>query len=232
MENGDHTICIDYNQQISKFPRTTKPMGFLRSFFHNFIQITPLKNGDHTICIHYKQISQLARIHWCNWFYEVLFQLFHTNHLLRKREQHNLHWLQTDFDIRTNPLRQRVLWGPLSIISYKSPTWKTGTTQFAWITSKSFRNFQETTETMGFMRYSFHYFTQITPLENGDHTLCIEYNQEFSKFARNHWANGFYGVPLHLFHTNHPLGKREPHNLHWLQTELEISTNPLRQRVL
>ena len=94
--------------------------------------------------------------------------------------------------------------------------WKTGTTQFPWVTNR-FRKYQKTTEPMCFMRSLFLYFTQITPLKNGDNTLCIDYKEEFSKFATNHWVKGFYENLFQLFHTNHPLGKRRPHSLNGLQ---------------
>ena len=150
------------------------------SLFHYFTQITHLENGDITICIDYNQhISKFGRIHWCKWFYEVPFPLFHTNHRLGKRGSHHLNGLQpTIFEICTNQLMQMVLWGPFSIISHKSPPSKTWTTKFASITSNQFRKFHETIEAMGFMRSFFHFFTQITPLENGDHTVWMDYKQQ------------------------------------------------------
>ena len=77
-------------------------------------------------------------------------------------------------DICTKPLRQLVLWGPSSIITHKISPLKSGVIQFEWITSKKIQNLHETTNVMGFMRYLFHYYTQITPLENGGHTVFIK----------------------------------------------------------
>ena len=34
-------------------------------------------------------------------------------------------------------------------------------------------------------------------------------SNKFSKFARNHWGNGFYELLYPLFHTNHPLENRD-----------------------
>ena len=51
---------------------------------------------------------------------------------------------------------------------------------------------------MGFMRSLFHYNTQITPLEKGDYTVCMEYNHQISKIARNNSGNGFYVVTFPL----------------------------------
>ena len=49
-----------------------------------------------------------------------------------------------------------------------------GIIQFQWITSKKIQNLHETTNAMGFMRYLFHYYTQITPLENRGHAVIIK----------------------------------------------------------
>ena len=84
------------------------------------------------------------------------------------------------------PLSQRVLGGRSTIITNKSPPWKKGAIQFGWITSKNFQNMHETSEAMGFMRSLFHYYTQITPLENGGHTVWMDYKQKILKFAQNH----------------------------------------------
>ena len=46
----------------------------------------------------------------------------------------------------------------------------------------------ETTEAMGFIRSFFHYYTQITPLENGGQTVWIDYKQQIPKFAWHHWG--------------------------------------------
>ena len=51
------------------------------------------------------------------------------------------------------------------------------TDQIFWSVSK-FWNLHETTEAMGFMRSLFHYSTQITFMENGDHTIWMYYNQQ------------------------------------------------------
>ena len=72
---------------------------------------------------------------------------------------------------------------------------------------------------MSFMRSLFHYYTKINTLENGDHTVWMDYKQQFSNFARNQWGNGFYEVPSLLLHTNDPLGKRGPHSLNRLQAK-------------
>ena len=123
----------------------------------------------------------------------VFFPLFDTNHQLGKQGSHNLNGLQTTyFEIRSNPLMQMVLWGPVSIISYKSPTWKTGITPFEWITTNNFRNLHESTDANGFMRSLFHYFTQITPFENGDHIICIDYKQQNSKLSQGRWLLFFW----------------------------------------
>ena len=100
-------------------------------------------------------------------------------------------------------------------------------TQFGWIVSQNFWDLHETTEAMDIMRSLFHYYTQITPLENGGHTLWMDYKQIIPKFAQNHWGNGFYEVPFPLLHTNHHLGKQGPHSLNGLQaTNSEICTKP------
>ena len=49
----------------------------------------------------------------------------------------------------------------------------------------------KTTEAMGIIRSLFHCNTQITLLEKGDYTVCMEYNHQISKIARNSSGNGF-----------------------------------------
>ena len=39
----------------------------------------------------------------------------------------------------------------------------------------------------------FHYYTQITPLENGDHTVWMDYKEKIPKFEWKHQGTGFYG---------------------------------------
>ena len=85
----------------------------------------------------------------------------------------------------------------------------------------------ESTEAMGFMRSFFHYYTQITPLENTKHTVWMDYKQKIPKFARNDSGNGFYEV------TNQLLGKWGPHSLNGLLAKkIEICTKTLRKWVL
>ena len=102
--------------------------------------------------------------------------------------------IQAKSEISTKPWTQWVLWGRFSIITHKSPPWKTGATQIEWITSKKIRNLHEIIEAMGFRRSIFHYYTQITHLENGGHTVWMDYKQKIPEFARNHWGNWFYEV--------------------------------------
>ena len=179
----------------------------------------------------YKQkIPKFARNHWGNWFYEVLFPFLHWNHPLGKLGPHSLNGLQAKSEICTKPLWQWVLWGPFTIITHKSPPWKTGATWFEWITSKKFRNLHETTEEMGSMRSFFHYYTEITPLENWGHTVWMDYKQQIPKFPWNHWGNGFYESAFPLLNTKHPLGKRGPHSLNGFQPKNSgIFTKPQRQ---
>ena len=80
------------------------------------------------------------------------------------------------------------------LLNTNHPPWKTGATQFEWITSKKIQYLHENTKAMGFMRLLFHHYTQITPLENGGHTVLIDYKQKIPKYARNPWGNGFYEV--------------------------------------
>ena len=137
---------------------TSEAMGFMRSLFHYYTQITPLEKwGPHSL-----------------------------NGLEAKNSE-----------ICKKTLRQWVLEGPFSIITYKSPPWKMGATQFEWITSKKIRNLHENTKAMGFIRSTFHYYTQITPLENGGQKICIvsptpDLKTKDSKFRPEQTdANGF-----------------------------------------
>ena len=148
----------------------------MRSLFHYYTQITPLENGGHAVWMDYKQkVPKFARNHRGNGFYEVLLPLLPTKYPLGNRGPYSLNELQAKkIKIFTKQLRQWVLWGPFSIIIHKSPPWKTGATQFEWITSNQLQSLHETTKPMGFMRLLFHYYTQITPLKNGGHTVFIK----------------------------------------------------------
>ena len=166
--NRGHIVWMDYKQKNPKFAR-----NHLGNWFYHlwgpFSIIThksyPLENGGHIVWVDYKQkVPKFARNHQGNGFYEVLLPLLHTKYPLGKRGPYSLNGLQAKkFKICTKPLRQWVLWGPFSIIIHKSPPWKTGATQFEWITSNQLRILHETTMAMGFMRLFFHYYTQITP---------------------------------------------------------------------
>ena len=194
-----------------------------------------MENWGHTVWMNYRHKTlKFARKHWGNGLYEFAFQLLHTNHTLGKRGPHSLNGLQAKSpEICTKPPRQWVLWGPSSIITHKISPWKTGAIQFEWITSKKIQNLHETTKAMGFMRSLFHYYTQITPLENGGHEVWMNYKQPTPKFARNHWGIGFYEVPFPLLHTNHPPWKTGATQFEWIISKnSEIRTKPLRQWVL
>ena len=114
------------------------------------------------------QVFKFARHHWGNGLYGVVFRLVHTNHLHGKRGPYILQVITTPKKRKfaCNLWGNRVLCGNFSIITHKSPSWKTGTTKFEWITTKKFWNLHETTKAVGFMRSHFHYYTQIT-LYNG-----------------------------------------------------------------
>ena len=58
------------------------------------------------------------------------------------------------------------------------------------------------TESKGSIISIFHYYTQITPLENGDHTIWMDYRQKIPNFSQNHWGNVFYNVHFPLLHIN------------------------------
>ena len=91
---------------------------------------------------------------------------------LGKRGLHSLNGLQgKNTEICKRPPRQWFLCGFFSNISHKSPPWKTGATQFEWITTSKLPDMHQTTKAMGFMRSLFQYYIQITSLENGDNTV-------------------------------------------------------------
>ena len=93
---------------------------------------------------------------------------------------------------------------PFPLLHTNQHLGKRGPHSLKWIVCQKFRNLHETTETMGIMRSLFNYYTQITPLENGGHTVWMDYKQRIPKFARNHWGNGFYEVAFPLLHTKSP----------------------------
>ena len=79
----------------------------------------------------------------------------------------------------------------------------------------------------------FRSYTETTPLENGGHTVWMDYRLKIPKFARKHWCNGFYEVAFPLLYINYPLGKRGPHSLNGLQAKNPaFCAEPLRQGVL
>ena len=86
-----------------------------------------------------------------------------------------------------------VLWGCFCIITHKLPPleWNTRATQFEGITGINLWNLHENTEVMGFMSSLFHYYTQITPLENGDYTVWMDYKEKIQKFEWKHQGTGF-----------------------------------------
>ena len=116
------------NQKFQNLNVITVSMGFMRSLFHYYTQITPLESEDHTVWMDFKQQNlKFAQNHWSNGFYEVPFPLLHTNHPLGKRGPHSLNRLQaSNSEICMKPLRQWVLGGRFSIITHKSPPWKSG----------------------------------------------------------------------------------------------------------
>ena len=134
------------------------------------------------------------------------------------------------------------------------------TTQFAWITTYKFWNLQETTEEIGFYVIAFCYYTQITPLENGDHTVRIlkqwvlwsrfsiitQINSLENGTTQLEWITSKSFRNLHettkamiswerlsiITHKSHPW-KTRPHSLNGLQpANFEICTKPLRILVL
>ena len=74
----------------------------------------------------------------------------------------------------------------LFISFHKTPPGKHCPHSF-YIRRYEFLKLHETTEAMGIMTSLFHYFTQPSPLENGDHTVGTVYKQQNSIFARNHF---------------------------------------------
>ena len=197
----DHNFFVNMSVKSAPFQVLRNMCMVPTGLFKNYIVkadhqhlYTVLHIGQNTFLL-VNQVEHQTRNHWGNGFYEVPFPLLHTNQHLGKRGPHSLNGLSAKISkICTRPLRQWVLWGPFSIITHKLPPWKTGATQFKWITSKKFRNLHKTTEAMGFMTSLFHNYTQITTLENGDHTVWMDYKQQIPKVVRNHWVNWFYEV--------------------------------------
>ena len=142
LENGDHTIWMDYRQKIPYFSQNHWGNVFYNVNFP-LVHTNQLENRGHTVWMDYKEkIPKFAWNHWCNGFYDVHFPLLHTNHPLGKRGPHSLNRLQAKkSEICMKPLSQSVLWGRFSISTHKSPPWKTGATQFGWITSSKIPKF-------------------------------------------------------------------------------------------
>ena len=89
-----------------------------------------------------------------------------------------------------------------------------GIAQYSWIITNKFRNLDESTELMGFMRTLLYYYTQITSLENGGHTDLIDSKQQIPEFARI-WVKKaicnsiviFLIMRVHQIVVNHPFCK-------------------------
>ena len=105
------------------------------------------------------------------------------------------------------------------MITHNLPPWKTGATQLEWTTGIKVWNLHENTEAIGFMSSLFYYCTQITPSENGDHTVWMDYKEKNPNFERKHQGDGFDGkahfpaittlmAGFHYYFCSEPLSKR------------------------
>ena len=228
-ENGGHTVWMDYKQKIPKFARNHWGNVFMKSLFHYYTQITPLENGGHAVWMNYKQpIRSLHEFTEAMGFMRLLFH-FYTQITPLENGGHTVcmdykqiipkfvwnHWGNGFYNVH------------FPLLHTNHPLGKRGPHSFNGLQAKKIQNLHETTKSISFMTSLFH--KQITNLDNGEHTVWMDYKQQISNFARNQWANGFYEVAFPLLHTNHPLGKRGPHSFNGLQaTNFEIVTKPLR----
>ena len=205
-------------------------MGFMRSRVHYYTQISPLKNGGHTVWMDYKE--KIRNLHETTGAMGFMMSLlnYHTQITPLEKQGPHSYGLHAKYsEICTRLLGQWVWWGPFFHYYTQITPWKTGTTQFDWITSNKFRNLNVIIVSMGFMSSLLHYYIQITPLQSEGYTVWMDYMQQILKIAQNHWGNGFYEVPFPLLHTNLLFGKWGPHSLNGLQAKnFELCTKPLR----
>ena len=161
-----HTVWMDYKQQFLKFSRNHWGNGFYEVPFPLLHTNLPFgKWGPHSLNGLQGKNPKFARNHGGNGFYDVSSQLSHTNHPLEKQGPHSYGSHAKYSEIYTRSLGQWVWWGPFFHYYTQTTPWKTGTTQFDWITSNKLRNLNVITVSMGFMSSLLHYYIQITSLQ-------------------------------------------------------------------
>ena len=102
---------------------------------------------------------------------------------LGKRRLHSFHGLQaTNFKNYTKPLKQSVFYNPLQLFRTNQRLWKCWAHSFHGLQGKKWK-IHKTTEAMDFMWSLFHLFTQITPLDNRNHKVCMYYNQLILRYC-------------------------------------------------